>query len=39
VTRAFDFHLSRCDRVVAGVLRKIGVAAATPPETLNIPRK
>lgn len=30
--RAFEFHLSRCDRVVAGVLRKIGVAPATPPE-------
>jgi RNA polymerase sigma-70 factor (ECF subfamily) len=39
-TRAFEFHLSRCDRVVAGVLRKIGVAPpAESAQTLDIPRK
>ena len=31
-TRAFEFHLSRCDRVVESVLRRIGALPANPRE-------
>ena len=34
-TRAFDFHLTRCDRVVKGVLDRLGVSSDVMPKGLS----
>jgi len=34
-TRAFEFHLTRCDRVVKGVLNRLGVSNETIPKNFS----